>query len=156
PGGLHAVPGGGVPGGQQELPGDDAVRDAVVDRLASSHDARGSGPPVRDPGTEAASRRDSGADVGSDGAAPAGGAGGARAEAATGDGAGGIPRASQRGRPEVTCQDVAGPTPGRQIPAAVEVALEQKTGSKGLSSRFRITCKSYNNFMRRGCHGRYP
>ena len=27
PGGLHAVPGGGVPGRQQELPGDDAVRE---------------------------------------------------------------------------------------------------------------------------------
>ena len=39
PGGLHAVPGGGVPGGQQELPGDDAVRDAVVGRVAPSHDA---------------------------------------------------------------------------------------------------------------------
>jgi SRSO17 transposase len=56
PGGLHAVPGGGVPGRQQELSRDGAVRDAVVDRLASSHDARGARPSVRDPGTEAASK----------------------------------------------------------------------------------------------------
>ena len=56
-GGLHAVPGGGVPGRQQGLPGDDAVRDAVVGRVASSHDAGGPGPPVRDAGAEAASKK---------------------------------------------------------------------------------------------------
>src|SRR5262249_8765429 len=57
PGGLHAVPGGGVPGRQQELPGDDPVRDAVVGRVASSHDAGGSGPPVRDAGAAASPKK---------------------------------------------------------------------------------------------------
>src|SRR5262249_40596953 len=119
--------GGGVPGRQQELPGDDPVRDAVLGRVASSHDSGGSGPPVRDAGAEAASKKNSGADVGSDGAPPGGGAGGTGAEAAPGDGAGGLPRASQRGCPEIARQDVAGQTPGPQIPAAVEIATEQKT-----------------------------
>jgi hypothetical protein len=68
-------------------------------------------------------KKNSGADVGSDGAPPAGGAGGTGAEAAAGDGAGGVPRASQRGRPEVARQDVAGPTPGRQVRAAVELLM---------------------------------
>ena len=57
PGGLHAVPGGGVPRGLQELPGDDAVRDAVVGRVAPPHDAGRPGPPVRDAGAEAASKK---------------------------------------------------------------------------------------------------
>src|SRR5947209_4033301 len=56
-GGLHAVPGGGVPRGLQELPRNDPVRDAVVGRVAPPHDAGGSGPPVRDVGAEAASKK---------------------------------------------------------------------------------------------------
>ena len=48
--------------------------------------------------------------------------GGAGVEAAAGDGAGGLPRATQRGGQEVAYQDLAGQTPGRQIPAAVELA----------------------------------
>jgi hypothetical protein len=66
-------------------------------------------------------KKNAGADVGSDRAPPAGGAGGTGAEAATGDGAGGLPRASQRDRSEVARQDVAGQAPGREIPAAVEL-----------------------------------
>src|SRR5262249_14173317 len=57
PGGLHAVPGGGVPGGQQELPGDDAVRDAVMGRVAPPHDPGGPGPPVRDARAEATPKK---------------------------------------------------------------------------------------------------
>ena len=57
PGGLHAVPGGGVPRGRQELPGDDAVRDAVVGRVAPPHDAGGPGPPVRDAGADGGSKK---------------------------------------------------------------------------------------------------
>ena len=52
-GGLHALPGGGVLRGLQELPRDGAVRDAVVGRLAPPHDAGGAGAPVRDPDAEA-------------------------------------------------------------------------------------------------------
>jgi hypothetical protein len=66
-------------------------------------------------------KKNAGADVGPDGAASGGRVRGARAEAAAGDSAGGLPRASERGRPEVACQDVADQTPGRQIPAAVEL-----------------------------------
>src|SRR5215468_3064647 len=115
------MPGGGVPGGQQELPGDDPVRDAIVGRVAPPYDAGRPGPPVRDVGSEAAQEKNSGADAGPDGAAAGGCVGGARAEAAAGDSAGGLPRASERGRPEVARQDVAGQTPRRQIPAAVEL-----------------------------------
>src|SRR3954471_5475138 len=52
-GGLQPLPGGGVLRGLQELPRDGAVRDAVMGRLAPSHDAGGVGPPVRDRGAEA-------------------------------------------------------------------------------------------------------
>src|SRR5262249_20924564 len=72
--------------------------------------------------------KNAGADVGPDGAAAGSGTGGATVEAGAGDRAGGVPRASERGRPEVARQDLAGQTPGREIPAAVEVALEPRTG----------------------------
>src|SRR5438094_547372 len=55
-----------------------------------------------------------------DGAVAGGGAGGAADEAGAGDRAGGLPRAAERSGQEVARQDMAGPTPGRQIPAAVE------------------------------------
>src|SRR5215218_9499842 len=42
--------------GRQELPGDGAIRDMVVGRLAPSHDAGGPGASVRDPG-EAVSQK---------------------------------------------------------------------------------------------------
>src|SRR5512142_2107469 len=73
------------------------------------------------------SQKSAGADTGPHGAAAAGGGGGAGVEAAPGDGAGGLSRASEQGSQEVAHQEMAGQTPGRQIPAAVEVALEQKT-----------------------------
>ena len=57
PGGLHAVPGGGVLRGLQELPRDDAVRDAVVGRVAPPHDAGGPGAPVRDADAAAAQKK---------------------------------------------------------------------------------------------------
>src|SRR3954447_13557505 len=60
-------------------------------------------------------QKNAGADAGPDGAAAAGGAGGTGATAAPGDGAGGLPRAAERGRPEVARQDLAGQTPGPQI-----------------------------------------
>src|SRR4051794_31644680 len=94
---------------------------------ASSHDACGPGAPVRDLGASAPPKN-AGADAGPGGAAPAGGAGGTGAAAATGDGAGGLPRASERGRPEVTRQDLAGQTPGRQIPAAVKLLTPRVGG----------------------------
>ena len=103
--------------------GHGAVRDAVVGRVAPPHDAGGAGAPVRDAGAEAASKKNAGADAGPDGAAAGGGVGGAGVEAAAGDGAGGLPRAAERGGQEVARQDVAGQTPGRQIPAAVELLI---------------------------------
>src|SRR5262249_60266557 len=63
-------------------------------------------------------KKTAGADGGPDGAAAGGGAGGAGAEAAASDGAGGLPRAPERGGPEVPRQHLPGQTPGRQIPAA--------------------------------------
>src|SRR5512135_1028880 len=65
--------------------------------------------------------KSAGADSGPDGAVAGGGAGGAGVEAAAGDGAGGLPRASEQGGEEVARQDMAGQTPRRQIPAAVEL-----------------------------------
>ena len=56
-GGLHAAPGRGVLRGLQELPGDGAVRDAVVGRLAPPHDAGGAGAPVRDADAAAISKK---------------------------------------------------------------------------------------------------
>src|SRR5512142_3330397 len=119
--GLHALPGGGVLRGRQELPRHGAVRDAVVGRMAPPHGAGGAGAPVRDAGAEAAPKKVAGADTGPHGAAAAGGAGGAGVEAAPGDGAGGLSRASEQGSQEVAHQEMAGQTPGRQIPATVEL-----------------------------------
>ena len=48
-GGLQSSPGGGILRGRQELPGDGAVRDAVVGRLAPPYDAGRVGASVRDP-----------------------------------------------------------------------------------------------------------
>ena len=45
-GGLHAARGRGLLRGRQELPGDGAVRDAVVGRLAPSHELGGDGSSV--------------------------------------------------------------------------------------------------------------
>src|SRR5262249_57196377 len=48
-GGLHPARGGGLLRGRQELPGHGAVRDAVVRRVASSHELAGDGSSVRHP-----------------------------------------------------------------------------------------------------------
>ena len=78
------------------------------------------------------SKKNAGADPGPDGAVAGGGAGGAGVEAAPGDGAGGLPRASEQGGEEVARQDMAGQTPRRQIPAAVELGtVIQLDGEEG-------------------------
>src|SRR5262249_37364359 len=48
--GLRAARGRGLLRGLQELPGDGAVRDAVVRRVAPPHELGGAGPPVHHPG----------------------------------------------------------------------------------------------------------
>ena len=120
PGGLHAVPGGGVLRGLQELPGDGAVRDAVVGRVAPPHDAGGPGAPVRDAGAAAAPKKTP--ELTLDRTVRL-------LEAALEEPELRLPRATalvdyhvRRNKvAKVTCQDLAGKTQGRQIPAAVEV-----------------------------------
>src|SRR5262249_13879045 len=50
PSGLRTARGGDLLRGRQDLPGHGAVRDAVVGRLAPSHEPGGAGAPVRDAG----------------------------------------------------------------------------------------------------------
>jgi SRSO17 transposase len=61
------------------------------------------------------------ADAGPDGAVAGGGVGRAAVALGSGHRAGGLPRAAERGSPEVAREDLAGQTPGRRIPAAVEL-----------------------------------
>ena len=120
-GGLHAVPGGGVLRGLQELPGDGAVRDAVVGRVAPPHDAGGPGAPVRDADAEAASKKTPELTLDRTVRLLEAALEEPELRLARAIGAGGLPRASERGRQEVARQDLAGQTRGRQIPAAVEL-----------------------------------
>ncbi len=62
-----AASGRGVPRGCQELPGDGAVRDAVVDRVAPSHEFGGHGPSVHHLGSGQPSRKNAGTDAGPNG-----------------------------------------------------------------------------------------
>jgi hypothetical protein len=50
----------GIPRGVQDVPGDGAVRDAVVRRVAPPHGAGGGGPPVRDADARAPEKKSEG------------------------------------------------------------------------------------------------
>ena len=65
PSGLHAAQGRGVLRGRQELSGDGAVRDAVVDRLAPSHESGRSGSSVHHADPAGPAKKNAGADAGS-------------------------------------------------------------------------------------------
>ena len=127
-GGLHPARGRGLLRGRQELPGDGAVRDAVVGRLAPSHEPGGDGSSVHH----------------ADAARP-----GKKTPELTLDRtvrllqrAIEVPGLSlelalllvdyhirpQQGRPAVPRQDLVGSAQEGQTPSAVEVALDQKPG----------------------------
>ena len=67
PSGLQPAQGRGVFRGRQELSGDGAVRDAVVDRLAPSHESGGSGSSVHHADPAGSAKKNAGADAGSGG-----------------------------------------------------------------------------------------
>jgi hypothetical protein len=76
------------------------------------------------------------ADAGPDGAVAGGGVGRAAVALGSGHRAGGLPRAAERGSPEVAREDLAGQTPGRRIPAAVEVPGDSTVLHSGTGQPF--------------------
>ena len=102
PGGLQPIPGRGILRGLQELPGDVAVRDAVVRRLAPPHGVGGGGAPVRDADARAPEKKSAGLTLDRAVRLLEVGAGRGRVAVGDGDRAGGVPREAEQDRQSVT------------------------------------------------------